>query len=78
MIPHHQAIVSTSILAEIARVPTKIHPIKLKPSPTPPKLTSVMHHRFGSNYGASTIHQQHQMIPHHQAIAPILIFAEIA
>jgi hypothetical protein len=67
-IPHHQAIASTSIHAEIARELTKIHPIKLEPSPTPPKFTSVIHHRFGSNYGASTIHRQHQMIPHHQAI----------
>jgi hypothetical protein len=77
-IPHHQAIASTSILAEIARELTKIHPIKLEPSPTPPKFTSVIHRRFGSNYGASTIHQQHQMIPHHQAIAPISILVEIA
>ena len=37
-IPHHQAIASTSILAEIARELTKIHPIKLEPSPTPPKI----------------------------------------
>jgi hypothetical protein len=35
-IPHHQAIASTSILAEIARELTKIHPIKLEPPPTPP------------------------------------------
>jgi hypothetical protein len=37
-IPHHQAIASTSILAEIAQELTKIHPIKLEPSPTPPKI----------------------------------------
>jgi hypothetical protein len=35
-IPHHQAIAFTSILAEIAQELTKIHPIKLEPSPTPP------------------------------------------
>jgi hypothetical protein len=38
MIPHHQAIASTSILAEIGRELTKIHPIKLEPSPTPPTI----------------------------------------
>jgi hypothetical protein len=37
-IPHHQAIASTSTLAEFARKLTKIHPIKLEPSPTPPKI----------------------------------------
>jgi hypothetical protein len=37
-IPHYQAIASTSILAEIAQELTKIHPIKLEPSPTPPKI----------------------------------------
>ena len=37
-IPHHQAIASTSILAEIARELAKTHPIKHKPSLTPPKL----------------------------------------
>jgi hypothetical protein len=66
------------ILAEIARELTKIHPIKLEPSPTPPKIHLNQHRRFGSNYGASTIHWQRQTIPHHQAIAPISIFAEIA
>ena len=37
-IPHHQAIASTSILAEIARELTKIHPIKLEPPTTPPNI----------------------------------------
>jgi hypothetical protein len=37
-IPHHQAIASTSILVEFARELTKIHLIKLEPSPTPPKI----------------------------------------
>jgi len=37
-IPHHQAIASTSILVEIARELVKIHPIKRKPSLTPPKV----------------------------------------
>jgi hypothetical protein len=37
-ISHHHAIASTSILVEIARELTKIHPIKLEPSPTPPKI----------------------------------------
>jgi hypothetical protein len=37
-IPHHQAIAFTSILAEIAQELTKIHPIKLEPSPTPPTI----------------------------------------
>ena len=37
-IPHHQAIASTSILVDIAQEFTKIHPIKLKPSHTPPKI----------------------------------------
>jgi hypothetical protein len=36
-IPHHQALASTSILAEIARELAKIHPIKPEPSLTPPK-----------------------------------------
>jgi hypothetical protein len=42
------------------------------------QFTSVIHHQFGSYCGASTIHQQHQMNPHHQTIAPISILAEIA
>ena len=37
-IPHHQAIAFTSILAEIAQELTKIHLIKLEPSPTPPTI----------------------------------------
>jgi hypothetical protein len=78
MIPHHQAIASTSILAEIARELTKIHPIKLEPSPTPHNFTSVIHRQFGSNYGASTIHRQRQMIPHHQTIANTPIIKKIA
>jgi len=36
-IPYHQAIASTSILAKIARELTQTHPIKRKPSLTPPK-----------------------------------------
>jgi hypothetical protein len=53
MNPHHQTIAPISILAEIAWELTKIHPIELKPSLTPPKFTSLIHRRFGSNYGAS-------------------------
>ena len=37
-IPHPQAIASTSILVDIAQELTKIHPIKLEPSHTPPKI----------------------------------------
>jgi hypothetical protein len=33
----------TSILAEIAQELTMTHPIKLEPSPTPPKYTSIKH-----------------------------------
>jgi hypothetical protein len=38
MTPHHQTIASISTLAEFAQKLTKIHPIKLEPSPTPPKI----------------------------------------
>ncbi len=48
------------------------------PSPHHPEFTSVIHRWFGSDYSASTIHQHHQLIPHHQAIAPISIPVEIA
>ena len=33
------------------------------PPPHHPKFTSIIHRRFGSDYGASTIHRQHQTIP---------------
>ena len=48
------------------------------PVQTTSQFTSVTHLRFGSDYGASTIHQQHQTIPYHQAIASTSIHAEIA
>ena len=37
-IPHHQVIATTSILVDIAQELTKIHPTKLKPFHTPPKI----------------------------------------
>jgi len=37
-VPHNQAIESTPIFVKIACKVTKIHPIKRKPSPTPPKI----------------------------------------
>jgi hypothetical protein len=104
-VPHNQAIESTPIFVKIACKVTKIHPIKRKPSPTPPKihldhtlpylkqsrrrshppttpndpsLTLITHCQFGNNHGASAIHRQHQMIPHHQVIASTPILAEIA
>ena len=48
------------------------------PPPHHPKFTSIIHHWFGSDYGTSTIHRQHQTIPHHQVIVPTSILVEIA
>jgi len=42
-----------------------------------PKYSSIEHRHFGSDCGASDIHHQCQTIPHHQAIAFTLIFADI-
>ncbi len=38
---------------------------------------SIKHRHFRSDYSASAIHRQCQTIPHHQAIAFTLIFADI-
>jgi hypothetical protein len=56
MTPHHQAIALFSIFLKVARELTKTHPIKLKPSPTPPKYTSIKHRHFRRDYGNAAIH----------------------
>ena len=48
------------------------------PPPHHPKFTSITHCHFGNNHGTAAIHRQHQMIPHHQAIASTPILVEIA
>ena len=41
-------------------------------------IVSITHCHFGNNRCTTAIHWQHQMIPHHQAIASTPILAEIA
>ena len=77
-VPHNQAIASTPIFVEIAQEVTKNTQSSSSPPPHHPKLTSITHCHFGNNHGAAAIHQQHQMIPHHQAIASTPILTEIA
>ena len=43
-----------------------------------PKYKSIKHRHFGSDCGATAIHQQCQTIPHHQAIASTSILPKIA
>ena len=75
-IPHHQAIASTLFLQKLIKNSPRCIQSSSSPTPHHPKFTSVIHRRFGSDNSTSTIHQQ--IIPHHQAIAPISIPVEIA
>ena len=77
-IPHHQAVASTSILAEIARELAQTHPIKCEPSLYLLKYTSIKYCHFECYCGAAAIHPQYQTIPHHQAITSTSILAKIA
>ena len=69
---------SLQFLRKLLKNSTRYIQSSSSPLPHHPNFTSVIHRRFGSDNSASTIHRQHQMIPHHQTIAPISILVEIA
>ena len=65
-IPHHQAVVFTLILAEIARELAKAHPVRAFSCTSQTHLDRIA--MVWKQYGAATtIHQQCQTVPHYQA-----------
>jgi len=75
---YHQAIASTSILAESLENFWRYFQSSASLPSHLPKYTSIKHRHFGSDCGTAAIHRQCQTIPHHQAIVSTLILAEIA
>ena len=55
-VPHHQAIAPTPFLQKLLESSPRYIQSSLSPPPHHPKLTSIIHCKFRSNYGASTIH----------------------